>query len=629
MHRGSRGGLGCAKAMGFATQPSFAWRGSDETLEGAMVDIPIAVLMCRWKTTSSNANLSLAPWTQEVLQEVFQARNGWSLGSYWDDCSLGLRSPKFDFFDAGTLDATQETIDRGHLIPRVVDHARSLGVPVDNYQHRIAFMSPPPNPSGAIGTDDGAVLDRDGTLQYYAHELGHVLGLDHVFGYDERNIGVVYEDDYCIMGNFIRWFAFPNPNPAPNVANALTSSLWRSGPMPAAATLWKYWPDFRNSNRVRTVTPGTNGDFTLTALSAHALGGVVLIRIPVGTDQEYLLEYRTPTGWDQAFSEPVLVVHSHGLPSNHTPKREGFGMIWLVKAIPAPFHDAWSLTIPSISAEVVGVWSEDKAITIRIASPASPKSARLVERLHRNVVGSSVVDQGMVWLSRDNDRSLCDATGKMYGFQIERYGEEVHVDLQLDGFQQPVIERWTLNSQDILPNVGWLRFGRSVEATATVLTGTPPIMPHLVTQTRSVTATLKVSPLPDGVLVESFAGPGSYMVLLEVTVRDAALPVGVPAAIRTGSALIQFDGERVTFDEQYQHDAEACWLWRIHKRDRYLPVFRPGPPQPLPWIDRTDKQFIRRLEERVLERGTLKLSVTSSSTDLERSPTRGGGLGEP
>jgi hypothetical protein len=269
----------------------------------------------------------------------------------------------------------------------------------------------------------------------------------------------------------------------------------------------------------------------------------------MGTDQEYLIEYRTPTRWDRAFSEPTLLVHSHGLPFRQAPLGSvslvnegdtyypitGHGRIWFERAIPAPFHDAWSISAPSISVEVVGRYSEDKAIAVRIASPGNAKSARLFERDSRADIGRAVVAEGVVELSQETDPNLCDAALKPYGYTIERFGEEVHLDLQLKNFQIPVIEKWTINGYDIAATASTTPFDRTVEATATVRAETVPgLLPHLITQTAWTTAQLEATPLPYGILVRSVAGIGYFTLLVEVTVGDAGVLAGVPGAFPPG-----------------------------------------------------------------------------------------------
>ena len=53
-----------------------------------------------------------------------------------------------------------------------------------------------------------AVFDQGPfTLEFFQHELGHLLGFEHPFG-----PGGVYDDPYCVMG-WSKWHDHPIPRP--------------------------------------------------------------------------------------------------------------------------------------------------------------------------------------------------------------------------------------------------------------------------------------------------------------------------------------------------------------------------------------------------------------------------------
>jgi hypothetical protein len=53
--------------------------------------------------------------------------------------------------------------------------------------------------AGALGQGQDALFDQDASHEFFAHELGHVLGLDHPFGFIDGR-PTEYADYYCLMG---------------------------------------------------------------------------------------------------------------------------------------------------------------------------------------------------------------------------------------------------------------------------------------------------------------------------------------------------------------------------------------------------------------------------------------------
>jgi hypothetical protein len=164
---------------------------------GMPIDVTVAIIKASWETRKSDA-LVLPLWSQSVLDEVFQSRNGWSLGSYWDQCSLGLRRFQFSFFSLGTLKGKQGG-GREDVIPAARQQCKDASIPIEDYEHVIILVDPSNNDSGALGIGGDALFDQNGSHEFFAHELGHVLGLDHPFGY-QNGVPTEYQDYYCLMG---------------------------------------------------------------------------------------------------------------------------------------------------------------------------------------------------------------------------------------------------------------------------------------------------------------------------------------------------------------------------------------------------------------------------------------------
>ena len=575
-----------------------------------MADVRIAILMCEWGTTVPDA--SPVRWSRDLVNDVFEARNGWSVGSWWDEVSLGLRRPRFDIFEVGTLAETQESEpmrDRATVLAKVVELARSKGILVDGYEHHVAFMQPNPNPSGAI--NGGAVLDRDATHAYYAHEIGHVMGFDHPYGFGPGNSVVEYADPYCLMG-FERSRQQPPPATlGTQVLDTLGPRLWNYATPPSAATLYAYCPEFRKAGSIRTISPGTNDQVTLAALSEPQLGVPLLLRIPIGPDQQYLVEYRAPTGRDQGVGVPTVVVHSLGLPwrSDNTAEQHGLNHPWFEKAIARPFHDAWTNHTPSIGVEVVGTSPGDKTVMLKVTSPAVVKSAVLTERTQRVQYGTFTPERGGIPLNRESDPMLCHDELETYEVTIERFNESVELDLATIGFVNPVIDEWRVQGQAVPPSQSPTKpILIYPELSWTRIEVAPPRLPHLVKYTLQGAAWwahMRLAPRADGAKLSAHPGGCAFVCHVEAVVRDAALDPADPASRRVAAIDVAFVTERIVWEEAYQDAVERCWVRRFRGEDRLLrrPPVLPTP-EPPPWLDPGDRRLLPRVEERIAERAS-------------------------
>jgi hypothetical protein len=145
------------------------------------VKVNVAFVRARWGSARTDVP-NLARWPLSVIEEVFQTRNGWSLGSYWDECSLGLRSLQFTFFDLGILKGDQHQ-KRDETIAAARKQCIDRNIPIAQYEHVVFLVDPANNDAGALGQGQDALFDQDASHEFFAHELGHVLGLDHAFGF--------------------------------------------------------------------------------------------------------------------------------------------------------------------------------------------------------------------------------------------------------------------------------------------------------------------------------------------------------------------------------------------------------------------------------------------------------------
>ena len=108
---------------------------------------------------------------------------------------------------------------------------------MDSYDHVVAFLYPGNNNAGAAGSD--AIFDQSPySLEFYQHEMGHVLGYSHAFG---PQLDYEYEDGWCVMGHSL---VQDHPVMVPPALAAVMvdnpTGFWRSGRRLSTAALLHY-----------------------------------------------------------------------------------------------------------------------------------------------------------------------------------------------------------------------------------------------------------------------------------------------------------------------------------------------------------------------------------------------------
>jgi hypothetical protein len=585
------------------------------------VEVKVALVRAQWQTPRPDAT-NLTPWSHAVLEQIFEVRNGWSLGSYWDACSLGLRRLKFKFYDLQVLEGEQRgnDQDRDDVIKSALRQCNAKNIFTEPYDHFIILVSPAGNDSGARGQN--LLFDQNGEHEFFAHELGHLLGLEHPFGWDGARQAIEYNDEYCLMGytgyhhsemNLPSDPAIVSSFPPPPTKEGDPHYFWRSGRMPSAATLFQYWRDFRTTpGFVYTATRAQVGQtVTLTALSEVSEGGPVLLLIEGPSGANHFVEYRLNTNWDKGFTRQqnvpysIVVIHSYHVFTNYLNywSLPGGDRVWFNYAIEPPFHDAW-IGSTGIGVEIVGQSPDKKKVTLRIVDGSSRKTAELVERRGRARFGEKISQSGTVFLDKSSDGNLCSNTPKQYSVEVATFGEQVTVDLMLSGFADPVIDEWTLNEQ-VLPGTSG-HATPPVEAERNVILNSPVGQGQRISLGKdhnSTNARIDYATGLNGVILTTSSGVGSYELRIACTVRDRAMGATEPGAIRIATLAIHVDGDRVIYDQSYRDDAERCW-WVRRQVPQPVRDWPPGRNElRFPWVDPLDKHAISDLMQRLRLQG--------------------------
>jgi hypothetical protein len=258
------------------------------------------------------------PWSAAFCRAIFQGPYLYSLSEYWRRSSFGVINLQFDLDESTPFPLTG--LDGGYLrnvtdeaIEAVKSAARHEGLRVDGYDAITVLINPPPcNSKGGPGR---VLLDQGGRLEHFQHETGHLLGFQHAFGPDsaDPDIDTVYEDPYCVMGDWSQNFTAPQSPEATALVTPLPANFWRTSRRLAVANMYRAHAD---SFAAWVQQAGLGDPAVIGAASAVAeIGSPVVKPLAVyrlsGADGELTIEYRVPTVDDEAVA-PAVVVHTIG-----------------------------------------------------------------------------------------------------------------------------------------------------------------------------------------------------------------------------------------------------------------------------------------------------------------------------
>ena len=387
-----------------------------------MRTLSLLVMVGSWATVPAGyTNQAAGSTPMQLAHNAFDAGAVWSITDYWREASYGELDFTVKYVNAGVL---QGTITPNPKIPgdfigppntgddraRVVaDALRGAGERRSDYDLVIAWVNPPCNAggagSGAALLDWGRVaVPGEGPFwghDFFCHEFGHVLGFEHTVARDPAGVLQDYEASgmhSCVMG--FSGMGYPGGPPPTYALPQNSGRAWwgnHVGPLPAAASLWRYLDGFSTSASVVEVT-GWEQAPRKDALQPHSLltraGATLLVApTPVG---DYLLEWRQLTGRDGRVQPelksldpgPGLYVHrktvrsENGLPA---------GRIEIVAAaLPARRGTRWRAPNANLVFTVIAEIPQAPVPTIRVAtSTVGAQPPHTVRQALKRVTGKS------------------------------------------------------------------------------------------------------------------------------------------------------------------------------------------------------------------------------------------------
>jgi hypothetical protein len=334
------------------------------------------------KPVNREAEIIAAQWPDTFLHEVLAAHNGWSLRDYWYRASFGLVDLEFVVQPWRVLpkdQSSEEAKDRHLVIEMCKDQAKLDGVQLGGIDHVIAFLHPGQNNAGASGGD--ALFDQyPFSLEFFQHEMGHMLGFSHAFG---PHGDYVYEDPWCVMGRSrTREHPVAAPSGSRGVQIDKPQDFWHEGPRLSTAALVRYRDatEFSSTSGVRQLDV-VHGPQTF-ELVASSEGGLHSPTIAI-IDSELFqisIEYRMPTGDDAGIRpsekvRPAVVVHSTG--RRETLRWHGEkGPIWIEAEISAEqkaeawIDHGWNEAPHNLHVEVLDAHGSRAVVRVSRADPS-------------------------------------------------------------------------------------------------------------------------------------------------------------------------------------------------------------------------------------------------------------------
>lgn len=553
-----------------------------------MIPKPVAILRFRWKDQVR----AVPKWPNSAYTGCFLPIRPMGVARYWQAATFGLLdlsgSVVYPWLVLD-IDMPKDPLGRSTVLAKAIEQGLDEGFPLHQFGGVAAMVIPNtpgidstgkpymPIDGGAIGIETrggwwmAALLSEDGEQDFFAHELGHVLGFDHSWG-REYGFPTEYADPYCVMGaQDYAWVATPDPG------LAVHAGYWeRMAPRPAGATLYQYLPEFTSEGFA--VDLGSNFQSVPRSVRLHAfdLGrkpNVAVVTVP-GTQTRYTVEYRRQSGWDKQVI-PAVVVHSV-MPSfiPTQPIRATYeGRI----LVPPKGDLDWQSANKQVTVLFDGVEDDGSAVDVAIGGMAlvSPRGAAIdfFEGGYSNLYEEGVAE---VFVP-----PVCGR--QAFKFYIDQQETTVWCTAESTGFEKPVFS-WKINGVSI-PQVG--SFFIDPNRVSVPVVAKFPRPDSETTESRNADLTFTIT----GNVLELHgdSSDGNYQVQVEVIVSegDEDADLGQTASI---SGTAKMTGILVSYEQAYYDAVQACVQMLQGYVIQYpnFKVPRPGDP-----VSRTMAKVIR------------------------------------
>jgi hypothetical protein len=569
-----------------------------------------------------------SPWGDASLRWMVDPNARQSFATFWRETTAGLIEITGDAFGWFTIESAElvaaiQTPNRDQNAQALCDVAVQNGINVGGFAG-VAFVVA----GRAIGAGaamvrvDGrripcAFLDDRGEHSFIAHEIGHVVGMDHPFrlGWVNPNGPLFgeYGTPHDIMSG-LTFGGFPVTRPVPIEASSginAVAKLWNmGGPGVSMATLWRYLPGFPAPQPWVEMLPPGAGPTKLT-LNRPGVDGLRLAVMPTRAgDGWWTVEYRPAIDWDVGLDfDSSDITNSPGL-AIHRLRDVGtaaagatFPLIKRVTyeatlPVPSSGDDDW--TNGQFAVRVL----EDLGGSVRVmvGETLPDTAAARMEVLHGGGLETSTPNAQQV------DLPLAGPTcGRArVGTQTIVNEYTVLVTIESTGFARPQFD-FKLNGRT---------FGVTSELGAPPQTGVDVIQADIIEPTafNTVQAVTRAVALQWGIDGHQFQvllppGDGTYTVTLDAVVSEGA--AGAPPRQASATESVTVETKRITLSDEGNDAESECLSFLIAKGLQEQPPFPPDPIGPIAFPP--DWQALDAVELATGLKTLFKLNVQNST----------------
>lgn len=392
-------------------------------------------------------------YSDEFFQALFDERSSFSLRRYWQEVSseeLALDPtvhPLILLEGQAYVDrlTRPDRLDIANEALQILFELDQDPTPYDSYVFIIAGRSVDGGSSAlTMGgrVRSFSVFGEDTTCTFMAHELGHVLGLDHPF--DTTLVNPTYRygeygDPTCIMSaeNFGgRPATFPMPAGQRPFISA-SATFWSSvGPGVSPATVWRYSPTYPQPLPFSVELPAGAAP-TPVRINRAGAGGVQLVAMPTGgANPWYLVEYRPAMGWDRGLGAGVVVHQvraSIGTPADG-PSWPKTDQVCLAGTIPLPSAGLLDWSDASFAVRVI----ESTPGWVELLVGASLPRERFVRLV--DVRDDSTFVAATPSATVEVHRTGADCATRRYTTQLVTSGCTVEATIETAGYAEPAVQ---------------------------------------------------------------------------------------------------------------------------------------------------------------------------------------------